>query len=117
MELLTKEQLDERLAKIKEVESVLKSLKDEVKAHNILSVIKDTFGEVELMKDVIQQTDAKWYVLADMETQMRYNDTYHYINIYGYQVKKDLTLGVRCVAIWTRFGTKIIGKLEDLQNG
>lgn len=117
MELLTQEQLDERLAKIKEVQSVLKSLENEVKVHNILSAIKDQFGEVELMTDVIQQDDGKRYVLADMETQMRYNDHYKYINVYGYQVKKDLTLGVRCVAIWAFHSTKFIGKLEDLQNG
>ena len=117
MELLTKEQLDERLAKIKEVKAVLKGLEDEVKEHTILSEIKSKYGEIELMTDVVQYDNGKRYVLADMETQMRYNSNYHYPNIYGYQVKKDLTLSVRCIAIWAFYGTKIIGKLEDLQNG
>lgn len=117
MELLTKEQLDEKLAKIKEMESVLKGLKDEVKAHTTLSEIKSKYGEIELMTDVIQYDDGNCVVLADMETQMQHNRNYGCPTIYGYRIKKDLTLGVRCVPIWASYGTKIIGKLEDLQNG
>lgn len=116
MELLTKEQLDEKLTKIEEMESVLKSLKEEVKVHNILTAIRDKFGEVELMKDIIQQDNGKRYVLVDINTQMLYNDSYCYVNIYGYQVRKDLTLSVRCVRIWEFYNAKVIGKLEDLQN-
>ena len=117
MGLLTKEQLDEKLAKIKEVENVLKGLTDEVKECTILNKIKKDFGEIELMTSVIEYDNGNRFILANMETQMQYNSNYRYPNIYGYRVKKDLTLSVRCVVLWAFHGVKVIGKLEDLQNG
>ena len=116
--ILTDEQLNERYAKIEEVEKLLTDLKNEVKEHTILTKIKDTFGEIEMMTDVIEEViSGKRYVIADMETHKRYNDCYDYVQLQICQVKKDLTLSSRITPLYVLRKWKRIGKLEDLQNG
>lgn len=115
---LTKEELDARLAQIEDMERVLDKLKNEVKAHNILAKIERDFANAEMEVDVVQFDNGKRYVLANMGTQLEYNGvTYRYVNIYGYPLKKDNTKSVRCVNLYSGFRAKVIGKLEDLQNG
>lgn len=112
---LSKEELDKRLVQIKEKEGELDKLKDEVKEHTILTKIEDLFGEIEMMTDVIEEiVSGKRYVLADMETQKRYNDCYDYVQLQIRQVKKGLILSSRTVPFYVLRKWKHIGKLEDL---
>lgn len=116
--ILTDEQIEERIAKINELKDVMRGLENEVKQHHIERQIQELLGEnVELMQDVIEFPSGIRMVLVDMNTQLGYNHSYAYPDVYGLKVKKDLTLGCRCQCIYNlRYG-KVIGKLEDLRNG
>lgn len=91
--ILTKEELAELECDIDLLSAKLTKLRKQKIANNVLSYIKENFGDVELGSSILVYKDGKRYVLAKLEEQVNINfeqnNYYKYCSIVMYAIKQN----------------------------
>lgn len=111
--ILTKEQLEDLECDIDLLSAKLTKLRTKKIAHNVMSYIKESFGDVELGSSILVDKDGKRYVLAELEEQVVINlgqRNYHkYCSVIMYGVKRDGGLAKKHTYMYSPLNLTVTG--------
>ena len=111
--ILTKEELADLERDIDLLSAKLTELRKPKIAHNVLSYIKENFGDVELGSSILVYKDGKRYVLAKLEEQVNINfaqnNYYKYCSIVMYAIEQNGTLTKKYTYMHSPLGLTVTG--------